>query len=616
MLRTSLRIFFTFLGFVFIFIIQKPVFILFYSDLFSNLGVAGVWEIIVNGLPMDFSVAGYLTIIPAILAIISDLCYRQAIINGILNAYYIIVCLLLSLIFVADLILYGYWGFRLDTTPLFYFISSPAAALASATPWLIIGAVMAVAVAGVIFYFVMHWLTKITEAKQIIGKYDGLRGAIAGTLLTALLFIPIRGGLTVSTMNLSSAYFSADSHRNHAAINPAFSLLYAATHQSDFGSQYQEFPEYEAEYLFSSLQALPDKASDCADTTFLRLPRPDICLIILESFSAKLLPVMGGDNIALRLDSIAREGLLFTQFYANSFRTDRALPAILSGWPAQPSTSIMKYARKVENLPSWPRRLAKEGYKTSYYYGGDINFTNMLAYLVSSGFEEIIRDTDFPLSQRTGKWGAHDDVLFQRAINDLSQNHDTVPRLTVIQTSSSHEPFKVPFNSSRVSSPEGNAFAFTDSCVGNFIDTLKMSPRWDRTLVILVPDHCGAWPSTDGSATERHRIPLIFTGGALGRLNATDSFIASQTDIVATVLGALGLPHDEFEFSNNLLAPDSRRQAFIADPSVITFLNDSTNLSWDCDGRQVVGSSQQPDSTRLKLLQAYLQTLYSRMASL
>ena len=97
---------------------------------------------------------------------------------------------------------------------------------------------------------------------------------------------------------------------------------------------------------------------------------------------------------------------MFTNFYANSFRTDRGLVSIMSGYPGQPNTPIMKFVSKTENLPSFPRRMKEEGgYSSTYYYGGDANFTNMKAYLVNAGFDRIISDVDFPVSKRLSKWG-------------------------------------------------------------------------------------------------------------------------------------------------------------------------------------------------------------------
>ena len=121
-------------------------------------------------------------------------------------------------------------------------------------------------------------------------------------------------------------------------------------------------------------------------------------MIIMESFSSHLMTELGGEpDIAPNLDSISREGVLFTNFYANSFRTDRGLVAVLSGYPAQPTTSIMKYPRKTQSLPAIASALAENGYTPQYYYGGDADFTNMRSYLMASGFERIVSDVDLQM---------------------------------------------------------------------------------------------------------------------------------------------------------------------------------------------------------------------------
>ena len=184
--------------------------------------------------------------------------------------------------------------------------------------------------------------------------------------------IPIRGGFTVSTMNPGRAYYSQRALLNHAAVNPAFSLLYSATHQASFGKQFRYFDNERAGEIFGSMTT-----AGTAITDTLVEGRPDIYLVIAESFSSHLMPSQGGEAIAVCLDSMARDGVLFDNFYASSFRTDRALPAILGAIPGQPTTSLMKYADKTEGLPSLPRALKDAGYSIKYYYGGDVNFTNM-----------------------------------------------------------------------------------------------------------------------------------------------------------------------------------------------------------------------------------------------
>ena len=154
-------------------------------------------------------------------------------------------------------------------------------------------------------------------------------------LVFGVLFIAIRGGVTVSTMNPSSAYFSTNSRMNHAAVNPMFSLMYSAMHSSDFSKQFRYFDNDSD--LSAAIKALNEPDESASDTTFIKLrdgvDKPDVYIIILESFSSHLMPSLGGDSVAMHYDSIAREGVLFDNFYANSFRTDRAIPSILSGYP-------------------------------------------------------------------------------------------------------------------------------------------------------------------------------------------------------------------------------------------------------------------------------------------
>ena len=283
------------------------------------------------------------------------------------------------------------------------------------------------------------------------------------------------------------------------------------------------------------------------------------------------MPSFGGENIAPNLDRFGKEGILFTNFYSNSFRTDRALTSIISGYPAQPSTSIMKFTEKIERLPSLSKTMKNAGYDIAYYYGGDANFTNMRAYLVSAGFERIVCDKDFPLSERTGKWGAHDHLVFEKLLADLRTEKTNRPLLRILQTSSSHEPFDVPFH--KFNDKAANAFAYTDQCLGSFVEELRRSPMWKNTVVVLVPDHQGCYPPNLDNPVERHHIPLVIIGGAVKKPLRIDTY-ASQIDIAATLLCQLGLPHDDFTFSKNILNPASPHFGYFTEPSLFGMITD------------------------------------------
>lgn len=608
MKRRLLQLATTYALFVLIFILQKPFFMVYYHSIYKDATVADYFSVIWHGLPLDLSLAGYLTIIPALLIIVTAWT-KSGIIKSIRRGYFLLVSILLSCIFIADLGLYAYWGFRLDSTPLFYLLSSPKDALASVSLGVILSGVIAMLAYGALLY-VACLLVLVRQKKELKVPYKRITVSAGLLLATALLFIPIRGGFTVSTMNLSKVYYSTNLQLNHAAINPCFSLMESFTRQTDFDKQYRFFSAEQANTLFDTLKEQP--ATDSIPQLF-TTNRPNIILVILESFSSKLMTTLGGEpHVATNLDTLTKEGVLFTHFYANSFRTDRGLAAIISGYPAQPTTSIMKYPKKTQSLPSIPGSLKRAGYQLQYYYGGDADFTNMRSYLISAGIDQIVSDKDFPLSQRLSKWGAHDEVVFNRLLADLAKSPQQAPFFKILQTSSSHEPFEVPFQ--RLNNKILNAFAYTDSCAGNFIERLKRTKEWNNTVVIFVPDHLGAYPEgIDNLSFGRYEIPLLFVGGAIKEPQQIATY-GSQIDIAATLLAQLGLPHDEFAFSKNMLNPASPHFGYFTFPNAFGMITPQNQVVFNCESNTPVSDEGTHKGENLNKGKALLQKLYDDLA--
>lgn len=597
---------FTYLLFVLVFVLQKPAFVLYYGILPEEGGAAAFFNIILHGLKLDASLAGYLTALPALMLIVSVFMNGKWLATAA-KIYFGIVAVLLSVIFTVDMVLYEYWGFRLDATPLFYFFSSPKDALASVSVWTVIGGVLVFLVYAALLYLLFVYCLLRQPLKPVRRK--AFPAAVL-VLLTGLLFIPIRGGFTVSTMNVGKVYFSSDMRLNHAATNPAFSLMESLAKQKDFSKQYRFMPHAAADSLFAEMTYVAK--ADSIDS-LLTTARPDILMIIMESFSSHLMTELGGEpDIAPNLDSISREGVLFTNFYANSFRTDRGLVSVLSGYPAQPTTSIMKYPRKTQSLPAIASALAENGYTPQYYYGGDADFTNMRSYLMASGFERIVSDVDFPVSKRLSKWGAHDDEVFKRLYNDMAADTAQGKRkFRVVQTSSSHEPFEVPYR--RLANDRLNAFAFTDSIIGDFIRRFKELPQWQNTLVVLVPDHLGAYPENiDNLTPERYRIPLILTGGAVKSPRRIDAY-GSQQDIAATLLAQLGVEHSDFVFSKDVLDTKAPHFAFFTVPDAMGIADSCGTVIYDNVSGKVAFAEGDTAGIRRRA-EAYLQKLYDDLS--
>lgn len=624
----------TYATFVVLFVLQKPLFLFLekgsatqpVDNIFTELP-AVIW----HGLPLDLSMAGYLSVIPGFLSI-AVVWLKRDLVKPIMNIYFIIASLFITCSFLLNASLYPYWKYPLDSTPLFYFFTSPADAIASVSIWQVILSIVILIVLTIGVWFTLRMrgekhrrYSRYSYGYGGIGSgkrnrfddFDRHRGrtSIILLLLTGLLFLPIRGGITVSTMNTGQAYYSQNAYLNHSAVNPLFSLLESITHQEDFASQYRFMKDKEADKIFATMTSTSDENTYplLNEATF-KKGTPDILIVIMESFASDIMPSMGSyKDVAVCLDSIAQQSILFTRFYANSFRTDRGMVSILSGYPAQPTTSIMRYPRKTSQLPSIARNLAKyKNYKTTYYYGGDADFCNMRSYLVSQGYQHIISDANFPIEDKLSKWGVPDHILAAKMMEDIkAQQNEKRPMLRILQTSSSHEPFEVPYH--RLKDKRLNAFAYTDSVMGAIVREYRKLPRWKNTLIVFVPDHVGGYKEQlNDHDRSRYQIPLILAGGAISRPMKV-GIIGSQHDIAATLLGQLGVEHREFTFSKNMMSDATPKFAFFAVNDAFGVVSEENSLIYDNRAKRIVYDKGEK-GFNLKRGQAYLQKLYDDLA--
>lgn len=593
-------------------VILKPAFMFYNHNAFKDCAFTDYLAVIWHGLPMDISVAGYLTIIPALLALIS-IWLHPALIRILHRIYLALASLLLSIVYCTDAVLYSFWQFRIDSTPFFYFLSSPKDALASVSIWwVLLGVVVMLLLTAVLFIVLCKTIGTFPESKGI--AKDRLIASAVMVVVLALLFVPIRGSLGTSTMNLGRVYYSENQKLNHAAINPCFSLLSSLMNDEDTKDQYRFMAADEANKLFSQITDKTKQGGTDAVFKLLNTNRPNIVMVVLESFSAHIMKSMGGTaNVAVNMDKWANEGVLFTNFYANSFRTDRGLAAILAGYPAQPTMSIMKYPNKTGNLPMFPQKLKKAGYQLKYYYGGDADFTNMRSFVTTAGFEDLVSDADFPIKLRLSKWGVPDQYVFDRALADIKSQAPNATHLSVIQTSSSHEPYDVPFK--KLNNKILNAFAYTDNCLGKFVAALKRLPSWKNTLVVLVPDHQGCYPEDmDNYSPQRYHIPLLLLGGAL-KAKGPIATLGSQADIAATLLSQLGFSYSEFTFSKDMLNPNVPHFAFSTVPNAFMMKTTDNTVFYNCETNKTILDNGKTPGKNLPYGKAYLQKLYDDISN-
>jgi len=621
------------------FVVETVFFIVYHNEIYAQYGISELWQVLLHSLPHDFTVAGYVVALPLVLGLVhiwlpGQWFRRTSII------FLEVMAVVLFLIWLIDLVLFGYWKYRLDATPLMYLRDNPAEAIGQVPLWQIgLALVLVIAVAWSVGYGLhAFWPKKDDKIERIKCRFVQTLGS---GVLIGLCFVAIRGGVAESTMNVGRAYFSSDQMLNQAAVNPVFSLLYSLGKQQDYGQMYRFMTDQECDAALAELShgtqsahSLPSESGqESQPLRLLKTDRPNILLVILEGFSGRALTALHPDadpQVMPRLSQLYGEGIGWTRFYASSWRTDRGVAAILASYPAQPTTTIMKDQSKCNHLQYLPLRLKEAGYHLGFAYGGDINFTNMQGFLRSGGIEKVVSMDDFPAQEHTQKWGVPDAKVYEYVYQQLRASEE--PYCQMMLTLSSHEPFDVP-DFHRMEHPFANSYAYADSCLGAFIDRLRADQNlWKNLLVVILPDHGTDYPDMNLQMPIRYHIPMVWVGGALRTDTLADGGAASprlidalggQPDLSATLLGQLGIHHEDFVFSKDLLHPASPHYAFFDYPDGLGMVADvtdatgSTTLTYVQDNERdgiPLKDSFDPEGKVQRWARAYLQRLMDDMS--
>ena len=558
-----------------------------------------------HGLKLDISATGYGLLIP-ILLMIPGIYFTGNWFKVFMRWYTSVIIIISTGIIVGDTLLYKYWGFRMDHTVLFY-LKTPKEVLASVTALQIFGVVIIIVLISFVFIILYRrYIDKLFDGFCRVHLW--LPAMLFFILLFGSLIIPIRGGIGMAPINAGTVYFNKNIFVNHVAVNVVWNVGSSVFNKKPVSNPYIFGDMNVAKELTASLTR---KTSD--PVKIITGSKPNIMFIVLESFGSALIGPLGGDSLVTpNFNRLCKEGILFTGFYASGNRTDKAMPAILNGYPAQPAVSIMKEPKKTQSLPGIVKTFNGLGYNTSFWYGGEINFANFHSYVINAGFQEIITQDNFDPELNNARWGVHDHILFEALTDSMKRVRE--PFLKVILTLSSHEPFDVPmkpvFEGNDDLTKFKNSIYYTDKTVGQFLDWAKTTEWWKNTLVILVADHCRRNSSEVlVYSDDIFHIPMLWLGGVLTTNNIRISKLGSQVDIPLTLLHQLDLD-DNYPFSKDLLSENSKSFAFYTFNEGFAFLTDSSMYIYDHKpGKPVVETGKDPELAG-KYGEAYLQVLY------
>ncbi len=578
---------------VMIFIVGKLIF-MWYNAEGHPFTAADVIAVISHGISLDFSMALYILTVPFLCIVVSVWYPREQLFRIILRIFYILISIALALAFVADTCLYEFWLFKLDASCLQY-LETPTEAMASVSTSYVVVRLLAI----VLLSICIAWIYgKITLRLPRVRRR--LLGTLACILFIPLIVIGIRGGLGESTTNIGQVYYSQNQFLNHSAVNPVFSF-FASMEKTANNIVYHFMDDDESQRIVAEYYNTESVGSDSLLTT----QNPNIIVVLLESCGSIFTEVGGRSDVMPHLNRLIHEGIYFANCYGNTWRTDRGTLCTWSGYPSFPTMSVMKMPSKSQSLPNVARTLQQgRGYHTYYIYGGDINFTNMRSYLVSGGFNTLHWMKDYTAEeQKTAQWGVRDDITF-KTLQDIA-SESPQPFLIGYSTLSSHQPWDVPLQ--HFDDEVLNAFYYLDQCIGDFVQQFRKSPLWQNTLIVLLPDHGIPYGQLTEADAIKNRIPMLWIGGAVKEPRVIDA-VCNQTDLPATLLGQLGIHHEDYSFSRDVLSKTYTRPFAINTYDDGFSIYDSVSfINYDLLSERIVAEQGKKNPELLKRAKAILQ---------
>lgn len=596
------------------FAIGRVLFLLANISLLSEIGFTDIILTFFYSIKLDFSAACYLTVIPFVLLTI-QLAFNAKWINFVLKIYMLIFIILCLLITFSDIGVYQEWSYKLNYKALVY-LKQPLEILKSAKTTILIISVLGIAVLsfGSFICYNRLILKPFVEKKQ--------RFYIPAFLILIIgsgsLFVGMRGGLSEIPISQSSSYFSNHQILNDAAVNPEWNLIHSCSNflHLNNANPFVFMDSKKAEQIVAELHV------SHPDSTFqvIKSDSINIVVILLESWSADLIESLDGKpGITPYFHELEKEGILFTDFYANGHRSQLGISAFLSGFPPIPIISITDNMEKYSHLNSLSKDLNLNGYKSSFFFGGDLNYGNLKAYLMYNQFDQIFDENKFPPHSKRGKLSIFDEELFN--FHNAKMQNEKNLFFSVVFTASTHSPYDEPkiveqLDWDVIELPYLNSAKYTDYCLGKYFEQVKNEEWYKNTLFILMADHSHiTYKNWNYYSKGYQRIPMLWLGGAL-----KDEFVGtkydklcSQMDVPATILGQLKIKNDNYEWSKDIFNPSTQQFAMFETNNGLVWIRKNCTLSYDGFGKRCIKSETISDSVLMNELEngkAYLQVLY------
>jgi phosphoglycerol transferase MdoB-like AlkP superfamily enzyme len=389
---------------------------------------------------------------------------------------------------------------------------------------------------------------------------------------------------------------SRNQYVNELSGNGIYDFGFAFWHnQLDYNTFYKTLPVQDAVNTMRKLLDFSSSSEKDLNTTRTinsgkMENKLNVVMISVESLSAEFLGSYGNtQGITPNMDSLAKEGLLFTNLYASGTRTVRGLEALSLCIPPTPGQSIVKRPNN-KNLFTLGNVFRSKGYNSRFIYGGYGYFDNMSEFFSQNGYEVTDRNA---LTEKEihyeNTWGVADEDLFMLSLKELDKDYKNgKPFFAQIMTVSNHRPFTYPEGRIDIPSHTGRegAVKYTDYAIGRFIREAKLKPWFKNTLFVIVADHCASSAGKVELPVDKYHIPMIMYSPEHIMPGKFEKLVA-QIDIGPSILGLLNFNYKSKFFGQDVFKmKDEQQRVFISTYQSLGYIKNNKLVILDPNKKQ------------------------------
>lgn len=286
---------------------------------------------------------------------------------------------------------------------------------------------------------------------------------------------------------------------------------------------------------------------------------PNLVFVVLEGMGHAYSSPKGYiGNFTPFLDSLAGKSLYWENNLSSSGRTFSVLPTMTGSLPFG-KNGFMEIEKTPEHFNLY-NILKKNGFETSFFYGGNAAFDRTKEFLNYSQVDHLVDEASFKapfkkLPANNGEsWGYEDQAVFSKMLQ--VQKPGEKPYFSIILTLSTHSPFLINNNGyyeklytqrmeSGQLSPQQKKWAAqhkkqlvsvlnADDALKRFFEDYRKRPDFGNTVFVITGDH--SMPEiTLQSKIDRYHVPLLIYSPLLKEAKHFKK-IVSHFDVAPSIL--------------------------------------------------------------------------------